>query len=112
MRNIKLTIAIAGAVVAGGAVVALLLGAGAAFAASPTASTAPAATAAASTAPSSGTNQPMPGGPVGHTESVSDESVIADAIGISVSDLQSALSGGQTVAQVAKAHNVDPQKVI
>ncbi len=45
-------------------------------------------------------------------EAVSDTSVAANAIGISESDLITALQGGQTMAQVAKAHNVDPQKVI
>jgi pyruvate/2-oxoglutarate dehydrogenase complex dihydrolipoamide acyltransferase (E2) component len=116
MRTTRLTIAIAGAVVAGGAVVALLVGAGATFAASPTPSVAPAATAAATSAPqAAASNAPYggrDGGPGGHVEAVSDESVIANAIGISVSDLQTALANGQTVAQVARAHNVDPQKVI
>jgi hypothetical protein len=45
-------------------------------------------------------------------EAVSDTSVVANAIGISEADLSSALQGGQTVAAVAKAHNVDVQKVI
>jgi len=43
---------------------------------------------------------------------VSDLSVAAKAIGISEADLQTALRSGQTIAQVAKAHNVDLQKVI
>jgi len=43
---------------------------------------------------------------------VSDASVAAKAIGISEDDLTAAVKGGQTLAAVAKAHNVDPQKVI
>ncbi len=36
----------------------------------------------------------------------------ATAIGISADDLRTALQGGQTIAQVAQAKGVDPQKVI
>jgi len=36
----------------------------------------------------------------------------ADAIGIDVEDLRTALEGGSTLAQVAEANNVDPQTVI
>jgi hypothetical protein len=55
-----------------------------------------------------------PGGPggFGHNEAVSDTSVVAKAIGISEADLKTALAGGQTVAAVAKAHNVALQVVI
>jgi hypothetical protein len=104
MRNIKLTLAVVGSAVAGGALVALMLGAGAVFAASPTPSVTPAA--------SSGTGQVTGGNPFGHAETVSDASVVAKAIGISEADLNTALSSGQTVAAIAKAHNVDPQTVI
>jgi hypothetical protein len=45
-------------------------------------------------------------------EAVTDTSVAAKAIGITEADLTTALDGGQTMAAVAKAHNVDPQKVI
>lgn len=45
-------------------------------------------------------------------EAVTDTSVAAKAIGISESDLVAALAKSQTIAQVAKAHSVDPQKVI
>ena len=48
----------------------------------------------------------------GRNETVSDTSVVAKAIGITEADLKTALQGGQTVAQVAKAHSVDAQKVI
>jgi hypothetical protein len=73
------------------------------------------------TSPSTGTN-PATGqgacdGPGGHgfgdpNETVSDLSVVAKATGISESSLQAALGNGQTVAAVAKAHNVDVQAVI
>jgi transposase-like protein len=56
-----------------------------------------------------------PGGPGGHggtTEAVSDASIVAKAIGISEADLTTALQGGQSMAAVAKAHNVDVQQVI
>ena len=77
--------------------------------------------------PSAGTTTPVTGGgtegatggdhgsgPGGRAtvEAVTDTSVAAAAIGISEADLQTALDGGQTMAAVAKAHNVDPQKVI
>jgi len=52
------------------------------------------------------------GGLGGRNEAVSDTSVAATAIGISEADLTTALSSGQTIAAVAKAHNVDVQKVI
>jgi hypothetical protein len=113
MRNVKLTAAITGAVVAGGAVVALMLGTITAIAASPTASTQPAASSAASTQPSASTGtQVTPGNSFGRNETVSDLSVAATAIGISEADLQTALSSGKTIAAVATAHSVAPQKVI
>ncbi len=53
-----------------------------------------------------------PGGFGGRHELVSDASVVAKAIGISEADLKSALQSGKTIADVAKAHKVDPKKVI
>jgi transposase-like protein len=38
--------------------------------------------------------------------------IAASTIGIDVKDLAAAVKGGQSVAQVAQSHNVDPQKVI
>ena len=38
--------------------------------------------------------------------------VVATTIGIAPADLRTALEGGQSIAAVAKAHGVDPQKVI
>jgi CheY-specific phosphatase CheX len=96
--------AVAGAIVAGGAAIMLLVASGVANAASPTTSAQPAASAAAS--------QTTANNPFGRTETVSDQSVVAGVIGITEAQLDTALSSGQTVAAVAKAHNVDPQKVI
>ncbi len=117
MRNIRLTTPIVGAILTGGAAIALLLGVGTAFAASPTptaplattstASTTPSTQPAATAAATAGANNPF-----GRDETVSDASVVADAIGISVADLDAALAKGQTVAAIATAHGVAPQKVI
>jgi hypothetical protein len=104
MRSNRLTLAVAAAVLTGGAAVALIFGAATAMAASPTPSTQPAASAVGT--------QTTGGNPFGRTETVSDASIMAGVIGISEADLNTALSGGQTVAAVAKAHNVDPQKII
>jgi len=63
--------------------------------------------------PSGAPGRPGRGGPGGGPhELVSDTSVMAKAVGISESDLTAALAKGQTPAQVAKAHGVDPQKVV
>ena len=51
-----------------------------------------------------------PGGP--HGLQGEDLTLVAGVIGISSSDLQTALQNGQTIAAVAKAHNVDASKVI
>jgi hypothetical protein len=57
------------------------------------------------------------GGPGGMVRGVlglfgADADAAAKAIGISTDDLKKAVLGGQSLADVAKAHNVDPQKVI
>jgi hypothetical protein len=112
-----------GVLLVGGTAGATLFGPLTATAASPTAQP---STPAASTQPGSGsattpagTMLGGPGGPMGggnhgfgRNETVSDISVVAKAIGISEADLQTALDGGQTVAAVAKAHNVPVQTVI
>jgi uncharacterized protein YidB (DUF937 family) len=101
---------IVGAVVLVGAIAASSFGGQDTVLAASTASPSP----AASTAPD-GTNPADcgPGGALGpNHEAVSDTSVAAQAIGISEADLQTALSNGQTMAQVAQAHGVDVQKVI
>ncbi|HEX8026283.1 MAG TPA: hypothetical protein VF484_08760, partial [Candidatus Limnocylindrales bacterium] len=96
--------AVGGALLVGGVAGAVLFGPALTAAQSPT--SAPTTSGAPST---TGDSRPGPGG---HQEAVSDASVAAKAIGISESDLTTALQGGQTMAAVAKAHNVDVQKVI
>jgi hypothetical protein len=108
---------IVGALVVGGIAGAAILGplSAAAASPSPTTTSQPAAT------PASGTTGTTPdnrgdhaGGPggFGQSEAVSDTSVVAKAIGITEAQLTTALAGGQTVADVAKAHNVPLQTVI
>ena len=113
---------IAGALLIGGIAGAAAFGPLTALAASP----APAASSGTSGATgTTGTSDPDPSGDPGHggqgghggfgggpNEAVSDASVVAKAIGISEADLTTALQSGQTIAAVAKAHNVDLQKVV
>ncbi len=108
---------ILGALVVGGIAGAAILGPLSVAAASPTPSTTTTTTTTASSAtttPTSGTDTAPAGGlgGFGHTEAVTDTSVVATAIGISEEELKTALAGGQTVAEVAKAHNVALQTVI
>jgi len=101
---------ILGSMVIGGVAGAAILGPMSSLAASPApTTTAPSGSASTTT---EGTERADPRGPGGHTEAVTDTSVVAKAIGISEADLQTALNGGQTVAQVAAAHNVSGQTVI
>ncbi len=115
MRKIMATGAIAGAVLLGGVAASSLLTPLVADAASPT--TSPAA-ATATTPSNAGGTMPVgpgicgPGGLGGRNEAVTDTSVAAAEIGISETDLNAALTSGETIAAVAKAHNVDAQKVI
>ncbi len=99
--------AIAGALLLGSAGAAVILPS-LVSAADPTAT--PAASPSASGDPAGNPGR----GPAmrGTTEAVSDASVAAKAIAITEAQLNTALAGGQTVAQVAKAHNVDVQTVI
>jgi hypothetical protein len=106
-----------GALVLGGIGGAAILGPLTTAAASPTPSTAtaPSATPGTGTDADGDNDAGHPGGPGGlggHVEAVTDTSVVAKAIGISEADLKTALAGGQTVAAVAKAHNVALQVVI
>ncbi len=113
-----------GTIVAGGIAAASIVGPLAVDAASPTpaATTTPAATGNtdADTNPKADGDHPGPGkggdhagpGGFGRNEAVSDASVVAKAIGITEADLKTALQGGQTIAQVATAHNVATQTVI
>ena len=61
-------------------------------------------------APGFGPLGPGKGG--GRLEAVSDVSVAAKAIGIPETDVTTAMKAGQSLAAIAKAHTVDPQKVI
>jgi len=116
---------IGGALIVGGIAGAAILGPISTLAASPapTASSAPTSgtTSGGVTGPSGSPGVTTPGaddqdrhghGRSGHIEAASDTSVVAKAIGIGEADLLTALQGGQTVADVAKAHNVDLQVVI
>ena len=99
---------VAGALLVGGAGGAAVLAPLVANAASPTPT--------ASTAPSTSGGTGYVGGPGGpgggHSEAVSDTSVIAKAIGITEAQLLTELNAGKTPAQVATAHGVTAQKVI
>lgn len=126
MRKILATGTVAGALAIGGIAGAFLVGPSAVNAQDPTASATPGATAAPTTGAggtTSGTTNgtdtgPGPGGRggrgggVGRVEAVTDMSVAAATIGITEADLTTAVNGGQSIAAVATAHNVDPQKVI
>ena len=102
---------VVGSLLVGGVAGAAILGPLSATAASPTPTSVvtPAASPGADTGHPDGRGGP---GGFGHTEAVSDTSVVAKAIGISEADLKTSLAGGQTVAAVAKAHNVPLQTVI
>jgi hypothetical protein len=112
-RNQTITAAVAGAILLGGLAATFIVPA-LVSAADPSAT--PAASPSATSAPGNPAppGHPGPGGPGmgGTTEAVSDTSVAAKAIGISEADLNAALQSGKSVADVAKAHNVDVQKVI
>lgn len=119
MRKTIAAGSIAGALAVIAAAGAMLLGTGAVNAADPTASPTPAATAAPTTGgtPNADHQACDRGGPGGdilgpNHELVTDTSVAAKAIGITESELTTALSSGKSMADVAKANNVDPQKVI
>jgi len=102
---------VVGSLLVGGVAGATILGPLSATAASPTPDAAASPGASAGTGTGNTGGRSGPGG-FGHDEAVSDTSVVAKAIGISEADLKTALAGGQTVAQVAKAHNVPLQTVI
>ena len=102
---------VAGAAAVGGLAIGGLLGGyvishAATAVASPSASPSPSGSGSGS-----GTHDgTCPGGP--HGLQAEDLTLVAGVIGISGSDLQTALGNGQTIAAVAKAHNVDVNKVI
>jgi hypothetical protein len=122
MRRNLAGVALAGVLIAGGAGAVLAFGTGTANAVSPSPSATTGTTllpAASTASDMNGTTGTQPadgrggrGGLGPDHETVSDISVAATAIGISEADLTTALASGQSTAAVAKAHNVDPQKVI
>jgi hypothetical protein len=114
LRNTIVTGVVAGALMLGGVGAALILPA-IVTAADPSASPTAGQSAAPSTRTTPGGANDMGRGHGGFgrpDEAVSDASVVAKAIGITEVDLDTALQGGQTVAAVAKAHNVAVQTVI
>ena len=112
MRKTIVTGVLAGALVTGGIGAALIIPS-IVTAADPSASpTATAAPPSGGSAPTGNALPGRPGGMGGRVEAVTDASVVAKAIGISEADLTTALQGGQTIAAVAKAHNVDIGVVI
>jgi hypothetical protein len=108
--------AIAGALLLGGVAGAAILGPLTTNAASPAPSSSTGTSGGGSRTTNTwgGPGDRGPGGPggMGQVEAVTDTSVVAKAIGITEAQLQTALQGGQTVAQVAKAHNVATRTVI
>jgi len=101
MRKSVAAAAVAGSLLAGAGAGAILFG--------------PLSAGAQSTTTTTPSADSKPDGRADHGrrhEAVSDLSVAATAIGISEADLKTALGGGQSLAAVAKAHDVDPQKVI
>jgi hypothetical protein len=101
---------VTGSLLAGGAVGTAFFGPGTATAQTTTSSDSSSTT--QSTAPDASTPAPPDGrGPHGGMHHL-DLSVAASTIGVSESDLRTALQSGQSIADVANAHGVDPQAVI
>jgi hypothetical protein len=100
---------ITGSLLTGGAVGTALFGPGVATAQSSSSSDSPSSSDTAPAPPDGLGPHGRHGGPHGARV---DLSVAAGAIGISEADLKTALESGKSMADVAKANNVDPQKVI
>lgn len=100
---------ITGSLLTGGAIGTALLGPGVATAQSSTSSDSSSSSAAPPALPGAPSR---PGGPHGGPHGRIDLSVAAGAIGIPEADLQTALQSGKSMADVATANGVDPQKVI
>jgi len=115
-RRLKATSAVATVGLIAAAGVGTLNMAQAVNAADPASTSSTSAAAAATTAPgaSPAATTPATGGrnAGGPHETVTDTSVAATAIGIKEADLITALNSGRTLADVAKANNVDVQVVI
>jgi len=106
---------VTGSLLAGGAVGTAFFGPGTAIAqtsSSSDSSSTQSTQSTPSTAPDAGTPAPPDGrGPHGGMHRL-DLSVAASTIGVSEADLKTALQSGQSIADVANAHGVDPQTVI
>lgn len=103
---------VTGSLLAGGAVGTAFFGPGTATAQTSSSSDSQSTQSTQSTAPDAGAPAPPDGrGPHGGMHRL-DLSVAAKTIGVSDDDLRSALRSGQSVADVANAHGVDPQTVI
>lgn len=107
MRKTIAAAMISGSLLVGGAVGSALLGGGVATAQSSSSDST--SSSSSSTAPAPPDGHGPRGGPHGGRL---DPTVAANAIGISEADLRTALESGQSLADIATAHGVDPQKVI
>jgi hypothetical protein len=104
---------ITGSLLTGGAIGTAFFGpsiAGAQSSSSDSSSSSSGSSSSSDTAPAL-PDRPGPRGPHGHGPHA-DLSVAASTIGISEDDLKAALEAGQSIADVATAHSVDPQTVI
>ena len=103
---------VTGSLLAGGAVGTAFFGPGTAIAQTSSSSDSSSTQSTPSTAPDAGAPAPPDGrGPHGGMHRL-DLSVAASTIGVSEADLKTALQSGQSIADVANAHGVDPQTVI
>jgi len=111
MRKTIAVAMLSGSLLVGGAVGSALLGGGVATAQSSSSDSQSSQSSSApdSTAPAPPDGRGPRGGPHGGRL---DPAVAANAIGISAADLKTALESGQSLADIATAHGVDPQKVI
>ncbi|HEX4819498.1 MAG TPA: hypothetical protein VFV00_04775 [Acidimicrobiales bacterium] len=103
---------VTGSLLAGGAVGTAFFGPSTATAQTSSSSDSQSSQSTQSTAPDAGAPAPPDGrGPHRGMHRL-DLSVAANTIGVSETDLRTALQSGQSIADVANAHGVDPQTVI
>jgi len=100
---------VTGSLLAGGAVGSAFFGPSTAIAQTSSSSD---SSSTQATAPDPGTPAPPDGRGPHHGMHRLDLSVAASTIGVSEDDLKTALQSGQSIADVATAHGVDPQTVI
>lgn len=112
MRKALATALVTGSLLAGGALGTAFFGPSPATAQTSSSSDSQSSQSTPSTAPDAGAPAPPDGrGPHMGMHHL-DLSVAANTIGVSEADLRTALQSGQSIADVANAHNVDPQTVI